>query len=636
AGTYRGASVRRVLPVAVSAGLNALSAAMGVSLFVTLLAGFNAWLHQYSGQVDLVVCTPVVGRQRRETRGLLGYFNHVVALRNDLSGNPRFRELVERVGHRFVEASSYQEVPLQWVAELPSLVRVPLSRAMFVLQNTAMPVLQLDGVTVSSEFVEGEIANFDLSLSVAEHDGQLTAVLQYKTDLFNADRMHQMLAQFQLLLESITTNAELKLSELPQVPALSRCSVHPMPPKLVLGGANYVAPRNELECQMVQIWQRLLDVPSIGVQDNFFELGGHSLLAVKLFTEIDTTFGKQLPLSTLIVAPTIAKLAEILAASSSPLLRDTIVELRAGQGRQSLFMLHDGDGETLLYRPLANCLDPAISVYGVHPYACVHHPIRHTRIKDMVNYYIDQIRQVQPQGPYFLAGLCAGGVLAFEIARQLQIQGQSIGMVAVIDAADVAAEKRIGYMAEQRLNSFLQAFSRQEQLKIHDRVWLIANQIRRKVTNLLVYELQRRLRTLGDRAKLRAFRYCLDRSLPMPQILQQIPVRTILIWAQQEYVPETRLDGDVLLFRATAASPLFDGTSIDDTPYTEQFSDPLLGWGKRVTMKVQAYDIPGGHSSMLQQPHVQHMADRIQAHINQFAADDLRKQVEQQLTQHTG
>lgn len=622
--SYQGAYGSKALSVSLTTALKTLSAEHGVSLFVTLFAGFNTLLHQYTGQKDLVICSPVSGRHRAETRGLIGYFNNVVALRNDLSADPSFSELLERVGQGFMAASNYQDVPLQLVAELPNLVRIPLSRAMFVLQNTATPSLELDGLQVTSALIDREIANFDLSMSVHEKAGQLITVLQYKTDLFKADRIAQMLAQFQLLLESVTTNPELKLSELPKLPELSCLAPsdsQTAQPELAGGSASYIAPRNELEQQMVQIWQRLLDMQPIGVEDNFFDLGGHSLLAVRLFAEIEVVFGKQLPLSTLLAAPTIAQLTQTLDPANQSLTRSAILELRAGQGKQALFLLPDGDGETLLYLHLANGLDPTISVYGVQPYACDRHPILHTRISDMVNYYIDQIRQLQPQGPYFLGGSCAGGVLAFEIARQLQIQGQSIGMVAMIDAADVEAEQRTGYISEQRLHSFLQVFSQQDQRQVHQRVLLIANQIRKKITNLVVYEIKKRLKDFSDRAKLKALRYCLDLNLPMPSVLHHSPVRTIMVWAQQEYVPETQFDGEVLLFRATEQTNRFEGTLVDDTPYVELYSDPLLGWGKRVTGQVRAYDISGGHSSMLQPPYVQDMVNVVQSHIDQFLAE---------------
>lgn len=393
-------------------------------------------------------------------------------------------------------------------------------------------------------------------------------------------------------------------------------------PDLSLSGDDQspcAAPRNELERQLVALWEEALRVKPVSIHDDFFELGGHSLLAVRMWAQVEQLVGRSLPLSTLVSAPTIAQLAETLAPASSsaqPANRKSIVRLKPGQGKPPLFLIHDGDGETLLYRTLANRLDPAIPVYGVQPYHCEQHPILHTRIADMVSYYIEQIRQVQPAGPYFLGGLCSGGIITFEIARQLQIQGHSIGMVAILDAADVKAAMRPGYIAGERLDSFSRVFRDSNHLKAHQRGLYILNQTVRKMTNLLTYEIQHQFEAVHNQLRLQLFRYCLDRGLPMPAFLQNIPVRPVLGKAQREYAPDRVFEGEILLFRATQKSPIFDGTAIDDTPFTEMFSDPLLGWGPRVTGGVQAHDVPGGHSSMLQEPNVQHVAAIMQAYID--------------------
>ncbi|HIK19452.1 MAG TPA: hypothetical protein IGS53_29810 [Leptolyngbyaceae cyanobacterium M33_DOE_097] len=614
--SYQGGVQSQVLSSDFTAALKSLSAQQGVSLFVTLFAAFNGLLHQHTGQEDLVICSPVAGRHRAEMRGLIGYFNNVVALRTDLSANPSFSELLEQVGETFSEGSQYQDVPLQLVADLPNLKRTPLTRAMFVLQNTPIPTLDLAGLSVSSVFVNREVANFDLALSVNEQGGKLTVTLQYKTDLFQAETIACLLERYKNLLEQVVANPGIRLSELPSFEAAESAGNGGDRKKQVVANRPYVAPRNQLEKQLAQIWESVLGIQTVGVQDNFFDLGGHSLLAVSLFHELEQQLGKQLPLSTLITAPTIAQLATYFEPSGQTQTHASIVPLKPGAGKPPIFLIHDGDGETLLYQGLAHHLDANVPVYGVQPYRCDGHPILHTRIAEMVAYYIEQIQAVQPEGPYFLGGLCAGGVLAFEIARQLQLQGQEIGMVAIIDAADVEAEEQAGYITSQRRDSFSKVLRDSKQLPLVNRSLFILNQMRQKATNVIAYELQKRYQTLRDRVQLKLFQTCLDRQLTLPKWLQNIPVRTILVWAQSKYVPDTALKGEVLLFRATEKSSVFDGTAIDDTPYVELYADPLLGWEQRVTETVKVYDIPGGHSSMLQEPNVQVMAAVIQSYWN--------------------
>lgn len=609
--SYQGGMQSRLLSADLTRRLKALGAEQGVSLFVVLFAAFNTLLHQHTGQEDLVICSPVVGRQQAELRGLIGYFNNVVVLRTDLSENPTFCALLEQISESFLEQTSYQDTPLQLIADLPNLKRTPLTRALFALQNAPIPPLALSELSVSSVFVNREIANFDISLSLAEKDGQLTAALQYKTELFGSATIEWLLERYETLLNQIVQNPDLKLSDLP--------SFKPAEPPLELSSgllANTTAavPRNACEEKLVQIWQDVLGLTSVGIHDNFFELGGHSLLAVKLFHEIERCSGKQLPLSTLLTAPTVAQLALYLEPSDQPQSQDVIVPLKPGSGTP-LFLIHDGDGETLLYQCLADQLP--MPVYGIQPYRCAQHPILHTRIEEMVAYYIEKIREVQPQGPYCLGGLCAGGVLAFEVARQLQLQGQTIGLVAIFDAADVQAEKKAGYIANQRRDSFSKVFQEGKHLKPYQRGLLILNRVRQKATNLIVYEAQKRYQTLHDQAQLKFFQYGLDRKWSLPRCLQNIPVRTILVWAQEDYVPDTVLQGEVLLFRATEISSDLHGTVIDDTPYRSLYADPLLGWEQRVTSGVKAYDIPGGHSSMLQLPYVEAIATILHNHWEQ-------------------
>jgi amino acid adenylation domain-containing protein len=382
-----------------------------------------------------------------------------------------------------------------------------------------------------------------------------------------------------------------------------------------------VAPRTGLEQKLVEIWEEVLNIQPIGIHDNFFDLGGHSLLTVRLSIQIEQRLGQKLPLSTILTAPTIAQLAEVLDPTQSSSHQDSVVLLRPGQDGTPIFLIHDGDGEILLYRSLAQQLDPTIPVYGIQPYRTPQAPILHSRIEDAATYYVQQIREVQPHGPYFLAGMCIGGALALAVAQQLQQQGEAVKMLAMLDAVDVDTPQRTGYIAKQRLNSFSSLFHGNSHLKRHEKLLYTVNQIRKKVTNLVVYELQEKAANLRNQTQLSLFRYYRDHNLALPKFLQNIPVRRVLMWAKQSHTPQGTFAGEILLFRATQKSSVFDGTQIDDTPGIEVYSDPLLGWDKRTTKGVQVHDVPGGHSSMLQDPNVQVLAEIMQAYIDATIAD---------------
>jgi amino acid adenylation domain-containing protein len=378
----------------------------------------------------------------------------------------------------------------------------------------------------------------------------------------------------------------------------------------------YVPPRNPWEQKLAEIWQTILGISPISIQDSFFEVGGDSLLAVNLMMAIEKEFTKTLPLSTLLTEPTIEQLAVLLSQAGQLDNRESLVLIREGGSKPPLFLVHDGEGETLLYRNLAYRLSPDHAVYGLQPYSRDGFPILHTRVLEMAEYYTEQIRKVQPEGPYLLGGLCVGGFLAFEMARLLQKQGQTIGLVALIDTADVEATVRTGLITSQRLTSFSKSLGEGQHLSPHERVLLILKKVSQKVRNVIAYEVQSKTEKVQNQIKMKLFRYCLDKGLPVPKSLQNIPVRIALKFAETEYIPQEIYPGEVALFLATEKSSAFDGTLIDDTPYADIYSEPLLGWEKRTTEGVRVYKVPGGHSSMLQEPNVQDLAEKMQAYID--------------------
>ena len=126
-----------------------------------------------------------------------------------------------------------------------------------------------------------------------------------------------------------------------------------------------------------------------------------------------------------------------------------------GGDQPPLFLVHDGDGETMLYRNLAFQIKRDHAVYGLRPYSRPDAPMAHTRIAEMAAHFIDRMRSVQPRGPYLVGGMCAGGVIAFEVALQLQAMGEEVGMVALIDAADVEAKPKAWHFFGRRLPELL-------------------------------------------------------------------------------------------------------------------------------------------------------------------------------------
>ena len=372
----------------------------------------------------------------------------------------------------------------------------------------------------------------------------------------------------------------------------------------------YQPPTGKVEQSLADIWQSLLRVERIGRDENFFDLGGHSLLAVALAERIRGELGTELPLSAILEAPTIEHLARRMAADMAC---DSLVLIRPGAGGPPVFLIHDAYGETLLYRNLALLLDRRHAVYGLHPRVLPGGPMAHTRVADMAAWYISRIRSIQPRGPYYLGGLCAGGVIAFEMALQLQARSEEVGLVALLDAADTHAELKPYLGARQRLDRIA------EELRGHlthsglHRAAVTVGKLGGKLWRFTAYHAGTSWRRMRDKSRLRLLRMWLDRGRPPPRLLGRLPVFDTYLFAAAQYEPPRVLDGELVLFRATR------GTGVD-APFIDFFSDPAFGWQSRASRGVRVVDVPGGHNSMLQEPHVSVLAARLQEAIDARSA----------------
>ena len=203
-----------------SDGLSALARAHGATLFMTLLAAFQALLSRWSGQADVSVGSPVAGRVRREVEGLIGCFVNTLVLRADLSGNPRFRELLARTRASTLDAYAHQDVPFERLVEEFQPERgpgqAPLFQVMFVLQNAPRPLTAGPAELVLEQVeIDGGTTKFDLTLGLAETAQGLVGAIEYATDLFTAATVERFGRHFERLLAAVVADPERRLLDLP-------------------------------------------------------------------------------------------------------------------------------------------------------------------------------------------------------------------------------------------------------------------------------------------------------------------------------------------------------------------------------------------------------------------------------------
>ena len=204
-------------------------------------------------------------------------------------------------------------------------------------------------------------------------------------------------------------------------------------------------PRDQLERDLTALWEKVLRVHPVQRDDDFFELGGHSFAAVRLLADIQELTGTALPLATLFQAATVASLANILRKDAPAPTWSSLVPIHPGGSKSPLFLMHGAEGNLLLYRQLVKHLGSDQPVYGLQSQGLNGSAPIHRTIPEMAAHYVQEIKNVQPHGPYLLGGYCLGGVIALEIAQQFTALGEKVELVMMFDTYNTrtASQKQL-------------------------------------------------------------------------------------------------------------------------------------------------------------------------------------------------
>jgi len=351
-------------------------------------------------------------------------------------------------------------------------------------------------------------------------------------------------------------------------------------------GRTFVAPLDTLELRLTSLWEEVLSIRPIGVTDNFFELGGHSLAAVRLFALIEKRLGKKVPLATVFQGATVEHLANILRQDAEAVPGSSLVAIQPSGNRRPFFLIHPAGGHVFPYVHLAHNLGSDQPCYGLQARGLEEGQEPHTRIEDMAAYYINAMRTVQNEGPYLLGGWSMGGVVAFEMAQQLHVQGQRVALLALLDARiPTADEEGADEDFEARL---LIDFVRYFGLSLDPRDAL---------ARLPKQELLERVLQHAKSAGLMPADIEVSQAQPFIELCKA-DFRATRNYELHHY------PGRITLFRAGQE---FAGSS----------SDPTLGWSKWATGGVDVHVVPGNHATMVYKPHVEVLVEKLRACLNQ-------------------
>jgi len=196
---------------------------------------------------------------------------------------------------------------------------------------------------------------------------------------------------------------------------------------------NYAEPKDELELQLVKIWEKVLGVKPIGITDNFFELGGHSLLALRLFGYIEKLSGKKLALSILFNYPTIKELSKVIKNKGWTKPWKSLVAVKPGGSRIPFFCVPPAAGTALHFQDMIKYVNRDQPFYVLESVGLDGKETPHTDLIEMASFYVKEIQSLQPEGPYMIGGRCFGGRVVFEMAQQLTRSGHKVALVAIFD-----------------------------------------------------------------------------------------------------------------------------------------------------------------------------------------------------------
>jgi thioesterase domain-containing protein/acyl carrier protein len=389
-------------------------------------------------------------------------------------------------------------------------------------------------------------------------------------------------------------------------------------PDIDCSEVEYVAPRNALEAQLVNLWESVLGVRPIGVTDDFFDLGGHSLLGVRLFTQIEKLFGKQLALATLFQAPTVEQLANVLHQDNWSPPWTSLVAIQPKGCKPPFYCIHEVDGNVLYYRDLAMHLGSDQPFFGLQAQGLdgKHPPI--ARFEDIAAHYVAEIRSFQPNGPYFLGGSSLGGMVAFEMAQQLYAQGQKVALLALFDTWSP------GYLTLQKLplpylvSRHLEALSHLGLLErlayIRDRAVARLNPIKWMTQHY------NKIRWWTMHNACRVYQ---SQGWPLPHMLLNFYVKETIIHARKNYVPKP-YPGKVTFFLAGDRPPRYyhdprlDRESLIAAGFTDSKNVETvwqqvsaLGWGVLAAGGLEIIQVPGKHADIVREPHVPVLAEKL-------------------------
>ncbi len=378
----------------------------------------------------------------------------------------------------------------------------------------------------------------------------------------------------------------------------------PEPDGSITTGAEYVAPRNEIEEKLVSIWSEVLGIEKIGINDNFFELGGHSLKAMNVTSKIKKAIGIDIPLKELFTTPTIKRLSEYISNNEigdQKATPDDIVLIKKGSKKaKNVFIVHDGSGDISGYIELCNSINNDCNYWGIRAKKPTGYYPTNITIEEMASRYIEKIYNIQPEGSYNLVGWSLGGGIVFEIARLVEETGKKLEKLIMIDAP--APKTNIVNRIIKNTNKFsLEAEKKVAKLFIAD------DQIEAKIKSatsveelwqqIIEYYEQNNLDIENiKQSEIRKLAIFIPEyeSIEIRELVYNLNYIRALNMSSDEYMPKNKINTQMYMFEAS-----------------ENNMNDKKAWDKFLAHKMISERMPGNHFTMMQGQNVLKLAAKV-------------------------
>jgi amino acid adenylation domain-containing protein len=473
------------IPASIVRELRAVAARYGCSFFAVLLSSFSIFLARISRQRRFVIALPTAEQPDIGQPGLVGHCVNLLPFAAELRASEAVSTFLKRVQGELLAAHDHAIFTLVSLLEdlhpvAPKLGISPISAGLTNVKRFKPKELPQSGFTVDYGANPKSYESFEMYLNAVEMEDNLELHCHYDTKLFDDLTIREWLSTLGSIFEDIATDPSQEVLDLAGLngadaaPAMEavcahsavRAAVHelrspvstlaPEPPRHFSDSqADSTMTEAELLRALLPLWQRVLGRRELGPDDDFFAMGGHSVDAAELFVLIQRELGCVAPLAILYDASTPRLLARVLSRGSKQEDWQSLVAINRFGNRTPLFLMHAAEGNVLLYRSLAAHLGADQPVFGLQSAGLDGRSAIDGRFEHVARRYVNEIRQVQPHGPYMLGGYCLGGTLALEMAHQLVELGETVGLVALIEIYNIRSMRWPLPLHQTLINRFI-------------------------------------------------------------------------------------------------------------------------------------------------------------------------------------